>query len=360
MNKKIKILMVSLTSKVSGGPNHMFLLGEILSENFKIFYGLPNSSHYSKYLNKNNFLTISERKISLIDIFKILKIIKNKKIDILHAHGKGAGALLRIIRLFTNKPVIYTFHGIHINFDNLFLRIFYLTYENLIGLLDTHKIFVSNSEKIYASKNKIFVGKNFSIINNGVKNNKIKNFDKTNLDKEINVISVNRLVKQKNIYEIIRIASLLKEINFKVIGDGPLLNDIQNYIEEKQLRNINLLRKKYFIFDYLKSSSIFLSTSLYEGLPYTILEAMSVGLPIVASNVVGNCDTIEHNKSGYYYELGDIYSAVNYINKLASDYKLRKKMGEAAFKRQRELFSLSKMKDMYTKIYFDINNNFSN
>ena len=45
--------------------------------------------------------------------------------------------------------------------------------------------------------------------------------------------------------------------------------------------------------------NIFLSTSLYKGLPISILEAMSVGLPILASNVVGNRDTIENGKSGF-------------------------------------------------------------
>lgn len=357
MNEKIKILMVSLTSKVGGGPNHMFLLGEILPSNFEIFYGLPKSYHYSKNLNEKYYLNVSERKISFIDIFRILKIIRLHKIDILHAHGKGAGALLRIIRLFTKKPVIYTFHGIHLNLDNLFSRCFYLAYENLFGLLDSHKIFVSQSEKIYAKKNKIFIGKNFSIINNGVKNKKIKSFDEKNIEK-IRVISVNRLVKQKNIFELISIASLLEHINFNVIGDGPLREDIDFYLKKKQIKNIKFLGKKYFIFDYLKSSSIFLSTSLYEGLPYTILEAMSIGLPIVSSDVVGNCDTFEHNRSGFYYQLGDINSAVNYIDKLAKDSKLRKKMGEAAYNRQREIFSLNKMKEEYKKIYFQIKNNF--
>ena len=114
------------------------------------------------------------------------------------------------------------------------------------------------------------------------------------------------------------------------------------------------------IFEYLKASSIFLSTAYYEGLPYSIIEAMSVGLPVVASYVTGNCDTFEHNISGYYYSLGDIYSAVNYINKLANDLELRNKMGEASFKRQREFFCVDRMKDKYEKLYFDINNNFKN
>ena len=367
MNKKIKILMISSTSKVGGGPNHMFLLGRILSDQYEIFYGLPKSLYYSKYLDKKNFLNISERRISFIDILKILKIIRREQIDILHAHGKGASALLRIIRLFSKKPLIYTFHGIHMNTDKLFLRFLYLTYENIFGFLDTYKIFVSESEKFYAKKNKILLGKNNIIINNGVKNKKMKNLNYKDIDNQkinnsifskINVISVCRLVKQKNVYELLKIASILPEISFKVIGDGPLLKEMFNFLEKKQIKNLTLLGYKSNLFDYLYTSSIFLSTSFYEGLPNTILEAMSVGLPIVATNVVGNIDTFEHNKSGYFYTLGDIKSAANFIRKLANDKELRENFGNASFKRQREFFSLTKMKDSYEKFYVDINNNF--
>ena len=366
MNKRIKILMISLTAKVGGGPSHMFLLGSILSKNFDIFYGLPKSKYYSKNFNNNKYLNISERKILFVDILKILKFIRNEKIDILHAHGKGAGVLLRIIRLFSKKPLIYTFHGIHLNFDNLFLRLFYLTYENIFGFLDTFKIFVSESERQYAKDKKIFFGKNNIVINNGVKNKKIKNFKNNQFNEKnnsylnsnkIKVISVSRLVKQKNIFELIKIAELLPDISFNVIGDGPLLKEILAFLSKRKIKNIRFLGYKSNLFYYLKSSSIFLSTSLYEGLPNTIIEAMSFGLPVVASDVVGNCDTFEHNKSGYFYPLGDINCASIYLKKLAYDFKLREQFGKAGFERQRDVFSLKKMETKYTDFYFNIKNN---
>ena len=193
-----------------------------------------------------------------------------------------------------------------------------------------------------------------SLYSDDINNQKIKN----SFFSKINVISVCRLVKQKNVYEILNIASILPEINFKVIGDGPLFKEIFNFLEKKKIKNLTLLGYKSNLFDYLYKSSIFLSTSLYEGLPNTILEAMSVGLPIVATNVVGNIDTFEHNKSGYFYTLGDIKSAAKFIRKLANNNELRENFGNASFKRQREVFSLNKMKDSYEKFYFDINNNF--
>ena len=57
-----------------------------------------------------------------------------------------------------------------------------------------------------------------------------------------------------------------------------------------------MLGQKNDIFKYLYASKIYLSTSFYEGLSISILEAMSIGLPIIASRVVGNVDAIEHSK----------------------------------------------------------------
>ena len=73
------------------------------------------------------------------------------------------------------------------------------------------------------------------------------------------------------------------------------------------------------------SADIYLSTSLYEGLPISILEAMSVGLPIIASDVTGNCDTIVNGKSGYLYNINDVKDAELKIKKLSKSDDLRKK-----------------------------------
>ena len=78
---------------------------------------------------------------------------------------------------------------------------------------------------------------------------------------------------------------------------------------------------------------------------------MSIGLPIVASNVTGNCDAIESEKSGFLYELNNINMAVYYLNSLASDSNLRKRVGNAAFNRQRNIFSKELMMSNYECLY---------
>ena len=78
---------------------------------------------------------------------------------------------------------------------------------------------------------------------------------------------------------------------------------------------------------------------------------MSIGLPIVASNVIGNSDTIINGKSGFLYELHNVDSAANYLRMLAGSKDLRRKLGESAFIRQRRYFSKDLMISKYDEMY---------
>ena len=71
-------------------------------------------------------------------------------------------------------------------------------------------------------------------------------------------------------------------------------------IKTENLYNIKLVGNKKNVYDYLFASDIYLTTSYYEGHPLSVLEAMGCGLPIIASDVVGNKDTIEHADSGFF------------------------------------------------------------
>ena len=96
---------------------------------------------------------------------------------------------------------------------------------------------------------------------------------------------------------------------------------------------------------------MFLSTSLYEGHPISILEAMSIGLPIVASKVTGNIDTIKNKYSGFFYRLGDIKQAIFLIEKIMKDNALKLQLSNNSFFTHRKLFTTSKMKNSYISLY---------
>ena len=245
--KSINILMISSSSDLGGGTKHMFMLGRNLNRQFKIFYAVPQNSNFMKDLNSENHIEISERRLSFKDIIKLKKFIKLNSIDIIHSHGKGAGAIGRFVRILVNKPLIYTFHGIHLKCHNWNRRLMYLIYEFLLGWIDSRKILVSNSEREYAIKSKIYLGNKSLIINNGVSNKSIKESENLNFKNDqifkfskITVLTVCRFVEQKNIKEILKIAFHLSNIDFYIIGNGPLWKEINYLILKNNLKRIFL------------------------------------------------------------------------------------------------------------------------
>ena len=357
-DSKSKILLISASGKTGGGPSHIFLLKELLKDEFDFYLAMPFFNPKSKNYDKKKYLEISERRILLIDIIRLIIFSRKNSIDVIHAHGKGAGLLARIIKIFLQKPLIYTFHGIHTHCLSRLNRFIYIFYENITGWLDDEKVFVSLSERKQTKDLKIFIGKNNRIINNSTKKMfRLKvNEEKNNLkiginNNKKNIISICRLVDQKNIFEIFNIAEKLQIYNFIVLGDGYLLKEAKIYLKNKDIKNVFLFGTQTDIFKYLYESDLFLSTSLYEGHPISILEAMSIGLPIVASKVTGNLDTVKNEFSGFFYRLGDIKQAINLIEKIMKNNALKLKFSNNSFFTHRKLFTTSKMKNSYVSLY---------
>ena len=360
MQIKKNILIISSSSKTGGGPSHIFTINKLIADKINFFYAMPFSKSLKGRFDFKSFLFIKERRISIIDIVRLIIFIKKNSINIIHSHGKGAGVIGRLLKFFLNKPLIYTYHGIHIKCLSSFKRFIYILYENLFSWIDDHKIFVSRSEKDYAIKSKIVINKNFSIINNCVSDKKLRDF---NLNKELinkkikiynnnkNIISICRLVNQKNIFEIFNIAKILNFYNFIILGDGYLFKKAKLFLNNNDINNVYMFGNRSNIYDYLYVSDLFLSTSLYEGHPISILEAMSIGLPIVASKVVGNIDTFTQSESGYFYELGDIKKASKCIHKILSNEKINSQFSLSSFNKQREFFTLNNMSNSYFDLY---------
>ena len=358
MNKKTRVLEISSSAKTGGGPSHIFLLRNLLEDNFDFYLAMPSIKDSQKIIYFKKYLEISERKISLLDVLRLIIFVRKNRINIIHTHGKCAGVIGRIIKIFVRKPLIHTFHGIHTGCLNKLNKFLYIIYENMTGWLVDEKIFVSLSEKNQARNLKIIIGKNYRIINNSKikknireislkKNNKLIGIN----NKKISIISICRLVDQKNIFEIFKIAKCLNIYNFIVLGDGYLMEKAKDYLNKNNIKNVYLLGNKIEIFKYMKESDLFLSTSFYEGHPISILEAMSIGMPIVASKVTGNIDTIKDNHSGFFYELGDINKASNCIKYILNNEKIKFKFSFNAHQRHRKKFSIDTMKNSYISVY---------
>ncbi len=99
---------------------------------------------------------------------------------------------------------------------------------------------------------------------------------------------------------------------------------------------------------------VFVLPSLYEGLPFVILEAMSASLPIVASRVDGMDQAVLDGETGFVMEIGDVEAWTSRLLRLVSDASLRKSFGEAARRRYTEKFSTLAMAQATCKVYQEV------
>jgi glycosyltransferase involved in cell wall biosynthesis len=173
-------------------------------------------------------------------------------------------------------------------------------------------------------------------------------------DKYLRIIAVNRYDEQKNPELLIDIALLLKgnlPFRINVIGVGERFSSCKKKIKELQLDDVisldgptDMPREKF------RDANVFLSTSRWEGMPLAVLEAMSEGLPVVLSDVVGNRDIVKDNVSGLLYDVEDATAAADAIKKLNCP-SFRRRLGEGARLRVEERYSDQRMFEETAELY---------
>jgi glycosyltransferase involved in cell wall biosynthesis len=190
--------------------------------------------------------------------------------------------------------------------------------------LFTNKVInVSKGEQAQCIEKKV-LHKNLSQhIYNGIKplEKKINTILENTYKNKFVIVTLSRFDFQKNMILMYRIASELKgrkEIQFIFIGDGYDKRILEEKSKQEGLTNIDFVGFKNHkeIAEYFSVSDLYLSTARWEGLPFALVEAAFFGLPIVASDVIGNNEVCIDGKNGYTFPTEDVDKAVELILKI--------------------------------------------
>ena len=137
-----------------------------------------------------------------------------------------------------------------------------------------------------------------------------------------------------------------------IVGDGPERKSLQEQIDGLELKqNIILLGERNDIEEILEQFDIFALTSLTEGFSVALVEAAWSGLPIVATDVGGNCEIVVHEVTGFLAEPKNIYDIKTKIENLLSDEQLRERFGKSARSQAENNWTLDLMQQKYKLIY---------
>jgi len=300
-------------------------------------------------------------------IFTIYKLGKNK--DLIFVNGLGTEATVaniflkkKIIRKIVGDPVwerAYSKAKISESFDEFQVKNygFSISLQKKVRSFSIKKsdIVVTPSQHLknfilnLGFKNKI------EIINNGV----FIPEENTNIftNDQINITIVSRLVSHKNIEKIIRAISDLNNplIYLNIIGDGPELNQLQKISLESNNKDNIIFHGKLNRDDinhiFLKSD-IYIQASNYEGLPHSLLEAMSYGIPVLCTPV-GECKEILGNEDrGYILDLPVSKNNIkSKISQIIGEKDIANKKGERGKDFINEKYNLTNSFNLYKNLF---------
>jgi glycosyltransferase involved in cell wall biosynthesis len=192
-------------------------------------------------------------------------------------------------------------------------------------------------------------------------NNIIEFAKNNNSNKPFRVIYVGRLVEQKNLLFLLKIASETIKIDcsilFDIVGNGPLRLELEEKCLNLGIQNNVIFHGEIANNDlpkFYQNADLFLLTSYYEGFGRVIIEAGAYKLPVLSTNVTGPEDIIEDNYNGYLLELDDKKGFVEKIIYLKNKPAKRINMGSNNYKLVHEKYNVNRLKDEWINLLVKI------
>jgi glycosyltransferase involved in cell wall biosynthesis len=385
MKKEIKVLNVLLDDRIGGAHMRIFrIAGKLKERGIEYSQAVPKGKGESPdYVRKagvtvyrcglgtphfiRNFETVFLNISYLINfipsVYSLIRIIKQKEIDIVHLHGllNFQGALAALL---TKRLVVWHFH------ETLYPKFLITVLRPFTGFVADSFVHISKTTRNY-----YLTGSSFkeALIYEPVD---IGNFDpafiekekKVNLRKELNISeddivlgSVGNISWVKG-YEnlIVSLGALKKKYKrLKLLIIGKILSTQAGYYNhlKRLVSSLGLERDVYFlgiqedIPQLLSLMDIFIMPSITEGTPLSIIEAMSMRLPVIASRVGGIPEVVSEGKTGLLVNPGKPDEITDAVLSLLEDSETRKKMGVRAREAVKNKFSVERCVRGHEKLY---------
>jgi glycosyltransferase involved in cell wall biosynthesis len=338
---RLRILHITARADHSGGPRHVYDLLSEMRNTADVFVACPDDrpfrDRYVKLLGPERVFTIPHRRFSLSALMELRSAIHRERIGILHSHGRGAGFYSRPLARMTGAPCVHTFH--YLNVSNR-LRVLE---EKWLGRYTAAVVAVSATEAACVRRFAVVADGKVNLIANGVVAPEAVSSARGPVRQ---VVGVMRLEPDKCPDLFVRICGHLPDsIECRVLGSGTMSSELRRAGRVEFPGSVDEPR------DYLIPGSIYLATSKGEGLSLAMLDAMAMGIPVVASAVPGHADLIGDGETGLLYPWGDLERAAAQVVRLIEDAGLRQRLAEAAWRSVRTSYRVERMVDELMKLY---------
>lgn len=284
--------------------------------------------------------------------------------DVVHAHSSKAGAVARIARLLRPAlPVLYTPHGLAFagHFESERQRTVYRAAERALGPLASRIVCVCEAERRLAAQ--IAPVTRLRVVHNGVARGAAgarAHPRLAELGDGRRVLGVlTGLRPGKGIETLIdcmpRVLCAHPDAMVVVAGEGPERPQLERRAADRGVgEGVHLIGETAGPDPLLAGTDVLVSPSWAESFPYSLLEAMASAVPVVATDVGGCAEAVEHGRTGLLVPPRDPAALAAAIIEVLDDGERGRAMGEAGRLRQRELFTLDRMVDRTLEVYGEV------
>lgn len=383
--KIIQLCAIDLTMKVFLNP----LIRQLMNQGFQVVC-VCSKGPYSEELRRSGLNVINipiERKImsfsNLIAIYRLYKLFKSERPDVLHVHTPIASIFGRIAGKLAKVPIIiYTAHGFYFHDNMLAIKYkLFLNIEKFMAKYFTDFIFTQSSEdRATAIKNNFMDENRIVCIGNGIdisgKFNP-QNADSAEIkrlreefsftEENIIITFIGRLVNEKGIVELLEAFSNINADNIKLLVAGDVDQGCRDYktkdlIISKYSNNKNILFTGFRenINNILYITDIFCLPSYREGMPRTIIEAMAMECAVIATDIRGCREEVIEGETGFLVKPQSPADIQNKLMILIANKELLNSMKTEGRKRAEQYFDemkvLDKQVSVMNKLYEDNKN----
>ena len=289
-------------------------------------------------------------------------------VDILHTHGGVAGLYGRLAAKKAGIPaVVHTLHGIHYHhYRNPLLKWASIVLERRLSRSTDAVIFVSQADLQKGMNLRLAPAGKARLIRNGIDQaGMIPGFDGAAKKNELGsagrplVVAVSRLHRQKGLRYLLRAVPLIREevpaVKLVVAGGGTLESRLASEVRRLRIgESVALLGERKDAREVMAAADVFVLPSLWEGLPYVLVEAAALGKPIVATDIDGVREVVRSGETGVLVPPRDPGQLAAALILLLRDRDLAGKLGERARRDIPPVFSLERMVRETEALYLDV------
>lgn len=351
-----------------GAEVHLFYVcRELAEQGYHIFVISPTSKISSRASEKHipfvriyiklwpkPFATLSYIVKSFVESYRL-----KQQIEIVHAHMAAYPMVAAFMSsLITHKPYIVSCQGsdVRISSRKFLHRIFRIPF-----LHHARKIATVSNEMAEILKQKFGIPEcHIVVVGTGYDEEIVAELKNANSHAEIrrgmHIINVAYMRPEKNhrilLESFATLTGSIKGVRLSLVGDGPLREELEKFCKQQGIHDVEFLGELPYreVLKQVANSDIFILTSLEEGMPNAIIEALALGKPVIATAVGGIPEVVKDGVNGILVPPKSTEHIAKALERLLSDSELRRKLGEAAAESVKD-YTWSKIAEKYERIY---------